>query len=104
MSTVEVYDPRTDTWTTAAPLPTREEGAAAFTTNGRIYLVGGSDSSGLLSQQITTVLTYDPATNHWTRARPPSSTPDGVSAVRYSHGVLTIIDGNGTLSTQLYHP
>jgi N-acetylneuraminic acid mutarotase len=43
----EAYDPRTDTWTSLAPMPTPTHGlvGAAFV-NGRIHLPGGSATQG----------------------------------------------------------
>lgn len=38
-SSVEVYDTKTDTWTTAAPLPVNLNHAAAAALDGKIYLV-----------------------------------------------------------------
>src|SRR5213080_4006295 len=40
-NSVEVYDTKTDAWTTAAPVPVNLNHAAAASHNGRIYLVGG---------------------------------------------------------------
>ncbi|MFC1715637.1 sigma-70 family RNA polymerase sigma factor [Candidatus Poribacteria bacterium] len=40
-STVDVYDPGTDTWTTAAPAPFAAVGHAAGIVDGRIYTIGG---------------------------------------------------------------
>lgn len=60
--TVEVYDPATDTWSTAASLPSRAAlGAAAV--NGKIYAIGGIDDNGLPQ---STMEVYDPTKNSWT--------------------------------------
>jgi len=42
ISTVEQYDPTTDTWTTKSPMPTPRWGFAACTVNGKIYAIGGA--------------------------------------------------------------
>ena len=41
-NSVEVYDTKTDSWSTAAPVPANLNHASAATLNGKIYLVGGS--------------------------------------------------------------
>lgn len=41
MNTVEYYDPKTDKWSTASPLPERLDHPAAAVYNGTLYVVGG---------------------------------------------------------------
>ena len=65
VSTVEEYDPATDTWTTKADMPTARFGLSTSVVNGKIYVFGGAPSKpsgGTLS----TVEEYDPATDTWT--------------------------------------
>lgn len=64
-ATVNVYDPATDTWDTAAPLPLRRSHLhnSTFVYNDKIYCIGGTDFGGNASSQI---LTYDPVANQWT--------------------------------------
>jgi len=66
LSTVEEYDPATDTWTRKAPMPTPRYGHAACVVNNKIYVFGGSRTTpGFL----VTVEEYDPATDAWTTKR-----------------------------------
>ena len=59
LTTVEEYDPATDTWATKAPMPTpRWNLGVATASNGKIYAIGGFNGSLL-----ATVEEYDPATN-----------------------------------------
>ncbi len=67
LATVEVYDPSTNSWTTAAPMPTARVDLAAVSVNGKIYALFGSDSTGLQS----TVEVYDPSANSWSTALTP---------------------------------
>ena len=61
LSTVEEYDPATDTWATKASMPTGRLGlGVAAGSNGKRYAIGGSNAVPL-----TTVEEYDPATNLW---------------------------------------
>jgi len=50
LSTVEAYDPATDTWTKKADMPTARSliGAAACVVDGQIYVSGGSTRIGFL--------------------------------------------------------
>jgi len=41
-SSVDVYDPATDTWTSGAPMPTARLGLSTSAVNGRIYAIGGA--------------------------------------------------------------
>jgi N-acetylneuraminic acid mutarotase len=40
---VEVYDPKTDTWSTATSMPTPRDGLATREIGGRLYAIGGYD-------------------------------------------------------------
>ncbi|MHC4627557.1 MAG: Kelch repeat-containing protein [Planctomycetota bacterium] len=64
VSTVEEYDPATDTWTTKSPMPTPRWSLSTSVVNGKIYAIGGAQNgpSGL-----RTVEEYDPTTDSWTR-------------------------------------
>jgi N-acetylneuraminic acid mutarotase len=64
-STVEEYDPVTNTWTTKADMLTARWGLSASVVNGKIYAIGGvlvKPGQGAIS----TVEEYDPVTNTWT--------------------------------------
>src|SRR5262249_16111711 len=66
-ATVEVYDPRADTWHKAAPLPIATNHNAAVTVNGRLYAFGGTSPRAFV---------YDAGRDAWTE----------VASMRYSHG------------------
>ncbi|MHC4533995.1 MAG: Kelch repeat-containing protein [Planctomycetota bacterium] len=63
ISTVEEYDPATNTWTRKADMPTRRYNAATCVVNGKIYAIGGHDGT----EVTRTVEEYDPATDIWTK-------------------------------------
>jgi Kelch motif len=62
---VNVYDPATDRWSNAAPLPVRRSHLHNSTVvyGGKLLCVGGSDVGAIASDQ---VLQYDPAADRWT--------------------------------------
>ncbi|HXN39823.1 MAG TPA: kelch repeat-containing protein [Solirubrobacteraceae bacterium] len=66
LSSAEVFNPTTGTWSLASPMPTARGGAAATVlSNGTVLLVGGSNST-------EDILRYDPAADRWsTLAAPP---------------------------------
>jgi N-acetylneuraminic acid mutarotase len=53
----EVYDPRTDTWESLAPMPTPRHGIGAVAVGGRIYIPGGAMSQGLDTTAVHEVFT-----------------------------------------------
>jgi len=55
------------TWQTLAPMPTARQELATAALNGKIYAIGGYDSSGTPTNIVEV---YDPATNTWTSAHP----------------------------------
>ena len=63
VSTVEEYDPVTDTWTTKTGMPTERGYLSAAAVNGKIYAMGGGKTLG---SGLSTVEEYDPETNSWT--------------------------------------
>ena len=54
-------------WQTLAPMPTARQELATAALNGKIYAIGGYDSSGTPTNIVEV---YDPTTNTWTSANP----------------------------------
>ena len=46
-NTLTWYDPATNAWSQGPPMPTPRFSAAAASASGRVYVIGGSDSTGL---------------------------------------------------------
>src|SRR5215831_8543765 len=70
LDTVERYDIATDTWTAVAPLPSPRSDLAAVNHGGKIFVFGGCNNTGFLSD----VDMYDPETNTWTTGLAPMPT------------------------------
>jgi N-acetylneuraminic acid mutarotase len=80
LSTVEVYDPATDTWTQVSDMPWPRYGHSASLVDGKMYIIGGADPEVArlfeegkidldeLAELFETVDVYDPGTDTWTRA------------------------------------
>ncbi len=93
-STVEEYDPATDTWTTKSEMPTERGFHSANVVDGRIYVIGGSHASGPGRNHVLTVEVYEPATDTWTqKGDMPSSRGAGFSSV--VDGKIYVIGGYG---------
>src|SRR5690242_18814324 len=75
LSTAELYDPCTRTWSTTGSLHVQRRGhTATLLLDGRVLVAGGNDSSGAVSLAET----YDPNTGLWT-------TTDLLFAPRMNH-------------------
>jgi N-acetylneuraminic acid mutarotase len=81
LSTVEAYDPATNTWSTKAPMPTPRDGLAVAVVNGILYAIGGDVS--VFGAALNKVEAYDPVTNTWT-----TKTPLPIARAWISAGVL----------------
>jgi N-acetylneuraminic acid mutarotase len=64
-STVEEYDPATDTWTTKSEMPTARTTHCASVVDGKIYVLFGSHSSPYNGPYVRPMEVYDPATDTW---------------------------------------
>ncbi len=72
LSTVEVYDPQTNTWQRGTDMPTARTNAKAAVVNGTIYVFGGYNSKDKFFQNwkmADHVEAYDPLTNIWTQKK-----------------------------------
>ena len=106
LGTSEVYNPASNTWSAISSTGfTARSNAAAIPLNGKIYVAGGSDGSGM---PLKTVEIYDPGTDSWTtgvslnRAAGPAS--GGVIngtlyVVSIASGDAVVQSFNGTMWT-----
>jgi N-acetylneuraminic acid mutarotase len=70
-SGVQVYSPMTNTWSTAERMPTaRYSTAAATGPDGRIYVIGGTDTSIFENVDLHVMEAYDPNTGRWSQSVP----------------------------------
>ena len=70
LSSVEVYEPSSDTWTLVAPMGTARKQHGVAVLGGKLYAVGGHTDAG---GDTNAVEAYYPATNTWSAAAPMSS-------------------------------
>ncbi|KYF93781.1 hypothetical protein BE17_07180 [Sorangium cellulosum] len=89
---VEVYDPREDAWSEAAPLPVALNHPNVAALGGKIYLLGGMVGDFPWTA-VGDVLEYDPGTDAWTELAPmPAGTERGSAAVG-AHGTKIYLAG-----------
>jgi len=89
LGTAEVYNPKTSTWTTKAPMPTPRYLLGAAVLAGTLYVVGGLDSTNFVTDVVEA---YDPKTNTWA-VRASLPTPRAGLSVAVVDGILYAIGG-----------
>lgn len=94
VTTLEVYDPQTDSW--SAPATTGyfrgRTRCTASSVGGKIYVIGGYDT--LSGTPITQVAVFDPATSHWdTVATTGDQTPRWGHSAEVVDGKIYVLGG-----------
>jgi len=89
LSSLEVYDPTSNTWVAKQAMPTARNSLGAAVMNGKLYVVGGNGVSG---QKVTTLEVYDPATDSWT-AKTSMPTARSAPSVVAMDGLLYVAGG-----------
>lgn len=106
---VEVFDPATNTWSTAPPLPRRLHHCAAVGVDGILYIIGGYINTTWPEwYAYDSVLAFDPATNEWTQHAPMIVPRGEHSAIAYE-GKIYVTGGNDRYGsnvsvTEVYDP
>ncbi len=104
LSSVEEYDPETDTWTKKKDMPKPIGTLSAGVANDKIYITGGYDNKVL-----ATVAEYDPATDVWTEKKDMPTARNGhcteaLDGKIYVIGGLLKDDVTATSITEQYDP
>jgi len=98
-SVVEVYDPATNSWSTAAAMNTPRVGLAAAASGGAIYAFGGyGKTPGYSARYLLTVEAYNPSSNTWSSVPSMKVARYGLAATSTSHGLIYLIGGKNDSS------
>jgi N-acetylneuraminic acid mutarotase len=96
LNTVEVFNPTTQTWSTAPPMPTgRAFLAAASDLQGNIYAIGGGGPGA----ELATVEIYSPARQTWSTGPSLPIARWGLAAVADSKGNIYALAGSNSTFT-----
>jgi N-acetylneuraminic acid mutarotase len=91
LNTVEVYDPKTDSWSFRKPMPVKRSGhCAVLAADGKIYILGGSE---VLDVPLNTVFIYDPEKDSWEKGPNMILPRDVLAAVATPDGKIYAIGG-----------
>jgi N-acetylneuraminic acid mutarotase len=96
-STLEVYDPATDHWSTRAPMPTARAYAAGGIIAGQLYVAGGLSAS---RARLAVLEVYDPSTDRWT-TKAPMPTARNAPGAAVIDGKLYVIGGSNASTLEL---
>ena len=93
-STVEAYDPKTDTWATRADMPTPRSHMTVSSVGGKIYAIGGGARivAGRSGEYRPLLEVYDTATNRWAGAA-DLPTPRSVMSSSVVDGRIYVMGG-----------
>jgi N-acetylneuraminic acid mutarotase len=84
----EVYDPATDTWSQAQPVPTGRSGIAVVALDGQLYVFGGESSSTFDEAE-----RYDAATQSWQALPPMPTARHGLGAAVFGSDIHVLSGG-----------
>src|SRR6188768_972197 len=90
-SSVFVYHPQSDTWSTAASLPIVNNHGAAAVANGQLFAFGGVSNRAFV---------YNPASNSWSEVASMHFEHGNTAAVAVINSRIYVAGGTGTGVTQ----
>jgi hypothetical protein len=86
VSTLEVFDPRSNTWTTRAPMPQARGGLAAAAHGGKLYVFGGEQ--WVPDQKVfADSWVYDPSKDRWDAMPPMPTARHGLGAATLNNRI-----------------
>lgn len=104
---LEAYDPKSRTWSVAAPMLKGRSGINGVLANGCFHVWGGEHATGMFPDHDV----YDPRSDKWTKL-PDMPTPvHGVTGATFRDGLIWVTGGgisnggsSGTTLNQVYRP
>jgi uncharacterized protein (TIGR03437 family) len=108
---VEIYDPRTNTWSQGARMPRPRGGINAVEALGCVHVFGGEGNPGGPNSLFPDHDVYDPATDTWTSLDPMPIPVHGVTGLAFLNGLIYLPGGgtaqggsSGGTQHQVYRP
>ena len=89
---VEVYDPETDTWSSAARLPIATNHNAAAVAAGKLYAFGGTSKRAFV---------YDPTQDTWIDVAPTNYMHENTPAVAVINDLIYVAGGSGGVGNEV---
>ncbi|WP_413568370.1 Kelch repeat-containing protein [Bdellovibrio sp. HCB117] len=90
----EIFDPSTNTWSAAAPLPAaRVRSTATVLASGKVLVVGGQDATGTFNSSVI----YDSDSDTWSSGPSMSHYRSAHTATLLPNGKVLIIGGTGDM-------
>ncbi len=103
----EAYDPKTRTWSTAAPMLKPRSGHNGVIANGCFHVWGGEHKDGMHPDHDY----YDPRNDKWTKLPDMAIPVHGVTGAAFVNGLIWVTGGgisnggsSGTKLNQIYRP
>ena len=98
IKTLEIYDPRRDSWEEGADLPSEVSGYALVAYEGLLYLFGVWNGE----ETIASVWIYDPNANHWSQGTPMDFPRNNARAIALSDRIVVLggKSSNGKLKSE----
>ncbi|MDP3154375.1 MAG: kelch repeat-containing protein [Archangium sp.] len=98
LASVEVYEPKKNTWLTVAPMTDARNGhTATLLLDGTVLVVGGAREQ---RQHLTSVERFDPVANTWKPEKPLDVARWLHAAVRNSEGDVVVVGGRSNAGQQ----
>jgi N-acetylneuraminic acid mutarotase len=85
----EAYDPKNNTWSSKAPMPTPRHHLTSAVVDGKIYAIGGRHT-GIQQVQLNNNEMYNPVNDSWTPKALVPSERSGIGSARSSGGSIYV--------------
>jgi N-acetylneuraminic acid mutarotase len=92
-ATLEVFDPRSNSWERKADMPTVRAGVNGIAARGCLYVFGGEGNDKQPNGVFEEMEVYNPRTDRWTRLQPLPTPVHGVTGAAFADGLIYLPGG-----------